>query len=169
MQVFLILALVIAIIAVLFALQNVTVVTISFFIWNAQVSLAVALLIALGLGVIISALVSIPERVKTGWRSSKKNRNLSNLEVELENQKSRIAQITEERDDYINKLHDSDKEIADLELKLASFAGALQEAEEKLNLMTPQADITPPATELYLESAEMENEYPDEDGENEED
>lgn len=169
MQVFLILALVIAIVAVLFALQNVTVVTISFFIWNAQVSLAVALLIALGLGVIISALVSIPERVKSGWKSSRKNKSMSNLELELENQKTRIDQITAERDGYINKLHASEKEVADLELKLASFAGALQEAEEKLNLISPQADVTPPETELEAEPDELEDEFQEEVEEAEED
>ncbi|NLF49653.1 MAG: LapA family protein [Leptolinea sp.] len=169
MQIFLILALVIAIIAVLFALQNVTIVTISFFIWNAQVSLAVALLIALGLGVIISALVSIPERVKSGWKSSRKNKNLSSLEMELENQKTRIELITAERDDYINKLHTSEKEVADLELKLANFAAALQETEEKLNLITPQSDVTPPETGPALENTRVEEEYTNEDEEIEED
>ncbi len=168
MQIFLILALVIAIIAVMFALQNVAVVTISFFIWNIQVSLAIALLVALGLGVIISALVSIPERVKTGWRSSKKSKSLSSLEEERNSLNMKINTITAERDAYINKLHDSEKEVADLELKLANFAAALQEAEEKINLIVPQSDVTPPEEESEIEPEEMDEEYSDDSEEEDE-
>lgn len=127
-----ILALVVAILSVVFALQNIAVVSISFFAWSVNVSLAVALLVALGIGVLISVLISIPDRVKSGWRISKKNKKFSTLEEERDSLKKRIDEITAERDSTIQKLADSEKEIADLELKLANFAAALHEADEKL-------------------------------------
>jgi uncharacterized integral membrane protein len=133
MQVYLILALVIAILAVIFALQNVAVVSISFFTWSVNVSLAVALLVALGIGVLISILISIPDRVKSGWNVSKKNRKYSSLEEERDSLKQKIDEIIAERDRHIQKLADSEKEISDLELNLANFAAALHDAELKLS------------------------------------
>ena len=53
MQIFLVLGLVIAILAVVFAVQNVAVVAISFFTWKVDLSLAVALLLALAAGVLV--------------------------------------------------------------------------------------------------------------------
>jgi len=83
MQIFLILALLIAILAVIFAVQNITAVTITFFSWSIHTSLAVALLSALGVGVLITILLSIPGRLKGTWNSASQNANIQPLRLNV--------------------------------------------------------------------------------------
>ena len=139
MTVFLILALIIAILAVIFAVQNVTMVTISFFAWNIHTSLAVALLIALGAGVLITLLVSVPGRIKGGWNSVSQKKKFSTLEAERDLYKGKVAEATAERDRYLKKLEASEDEVTKLEEQLASVSGALQAQSE-----TPSAEETQP-------------------------
>jgi putative membrane protein len=139
MTVFLILALLIAILAVIFAVQNVTMVTISFFAWNIHTSLAVALLIALGAGVLITLLVSLPGRIKGGWNSVSQKKKFSTLEADRDLYKSKVAEVTSERDRYLKKLEASENEVTKLEEQLASVSGALEAKEE-----TPSAEVTQP-------------------------
>lgn len=139
MTVFLILALIIAILAVIFAVQNVTMVTISFIAWNINTSLAVALLIALGAGVLITLLVSVPGRIKGGWNSVSQKKKFTTLEVERDTLKAKVAEATAERDRYLKKLEASEDEVSKLEEQLASVSGALQAKEE-----TPISDVTQP-------------------------
>ena len=61
---FLILGLLLGATSVVFALQNVTVVTVTFFTWQAQGSLSIILLLALMSGVLVCILISIPEIIK---------------------------------------------------------------------------------------------------------
>jgi len=68
MQVLLILGIVFAIGAVTFALQNSIPVTVVFAFWHYDSSLAVVLLVALGLGALIAGLVSTPPSRKPGGR-----------------------------------------------------------------------------------------------------
>ncbi|HEY3311809.1 MAG TPA: lipopolysaccharide assembly protein LapA domain-containing protein [Anaerolineales bacterium] len=148
MQIFLILALLVAILAVIFAVQNIAVVSISFFAWHIQVSLAIALLVALGAGVLISLLVSIPGKVKGSLNSASHKKKFSNLEVEHESLKMKVDEVATDRDLYKNKFEASQKEISDLEDQLASLSAALQEAEQKLemktSLNTMDSRIVPP-------------------------
>ncbi len=60
MQVSLIFALLVAALAIVFALQNGIPTTITFMTWTFQGSLALILLIALGVGALISLLVFLP-------------------------------------------------------------------------------------------------------------
>jgi uncharacterized integral membrane protein len=142
MQIFLIFALIIALLAVIFAIQNVAIVSISFFAWHIQGSLAVVLLVALGAGVLISILVSIPGIVKRGWNSASSKKKFSSLETERDQLKSKVAEISADRDRYLKKVEESEKEIADLEERLASFSAALVEAEEKIKFSTPATATT---------------------------
>ncbi len=145
MQIFLVLALVIAVVAVVFAVQNVAVVSISFFIWNAQVSLAIALLLALAAGVVITLLLSLPGRIKGSWNSASNKKKYANLETERDQLKARIEDVSSDRDKQRKKLEGSEKEIADLEGQLASLSAALQEAEMKSGkLPLPAADNANP-------------------------
>ena len=64
MQLWLIMAIVIAMLAVIFALQNAVPITVSFLIWKFESSLALILLITIALGVLMSLLVSIPSKIK---------------------------------------------------------------------------------------------------------
>jgi uncharacterized integral membrane protein len=83
MPLFLILALLIAIAAVVFALQNITPVTITFFVWQYAGSLALILLLTLGLGVIITLLASIPAMLKRRIEIASQRKTIDHLEKEL--------------------------------------------------------------------------------------
>jgi lipopolysaccharide assembly protein A len=132
MIVFLVLAVLIAIVAVIFAVQNVAVVSISFFSWNTHVSLAIALLAALGAGVLITLLLSIPGRIKGGWTKVSHKKKVTGLETEREQLKQKIDELSADRDKYLKKLEASEQEVADLEEQMASVTAALQEAEKRL-------------------------------------
>ena len=53
-----------AVIAIVFALQNAAPVTVSFLFWKFEASLALVLLLTFALGVVVSALISIPVLMK---------------------------------------------------------------------------------------------------------
>jgi uncharacterized integral membrane protein/GGDEF domain-containing protein len=76
-------AIVIAFLAIAFALQNNTVIAINLLVWNYRGSLAIVLLSTLAIGVLIGLLVLIPSLLKRGWRISKAKRQSSALEDEL--------------------------------------------------------------------------------------
>ena len=78
-----IVGLVMAIGAVLFALQNAAVVTINFGVWQLEQSLAVVLIATLGLGIIISMLLSMPTIIKRGWQNREQKNKLDELRQQL--------------------------------------------------------------------------------------
>jgi len=80
MQLFLVLGIVFAIGAVTFALQNNIPVTVVFAFWRYDSTLAVVLLVALGLGVLITALVSTPSVIKGQWTGRRLRRQVAGLE-----------------------------------------------------------------------------------------
>ncbi len=71
MQLQLIVAIIVAILAVVFALQNAVPITVSFLTWKFESSLALVLLITISLGVIMSLLVSVPSMIKTRHQNEK--------------------------------------------------------------------------------------------------
>ncbi|MEA1939868.1 MAG: LapA family protein [Candidatus Caldatribacteriota bacterium] len=84
MQLQLILAIIIAIIAVIFALQNAATITVGFLMWKFESSLALVLLVAIALGIIISLLVSVPSRIKEIKVISSQKRKIKELESDLQ-------------------------------------------------------------------------------------
>jgi putative membrane protein len=88
MQLMLIAGIVFAIGAVLFALQNNVPVTVTFVLWRFDSTLAVVLLLALGLGSLIAALVSTPTVIRGQWGGARLRRPIDALEKE----KARLAQ-----------------------------------------------------------------------------
>lgn len=92
-MIFLVIAgLIIALGAILFALQNATVVAINFGVWQFEESLAIVLLITLGLGIIISLLMSIPTIIKRGLQSSRQKKKIRNLEAQLQDWENNNSQ-----------------------------------------------------------------------------
>jgi uncharacterized integral membrane protein len=83
MQSFLIVALGLAILTVVFALQNTVPVVVTFFIWKFEGSLAMVLMLTFALGVLVSALVSIPAIVKRRSATSNQNKKIAELENRL--------------------------------------------------------------------------------------
>jgi lipopolysaccharide assembly protein A len=112
MQILIILALVIAVVAVIFALQNIAAVTVSLFFWHINGSLALVLLITLAAGVLISLLASMPGTIKRRW-------TISNL-------KKKLAAAESERTVLQKKTEDAEKEVAVLEEQVASLSGELE-------------------------------------------
>ncbi|MDW8326021.1 MAG: lipopolysaccharide assembly protein LapA domain-containing protein [Anaerolineales bacterium] len=94
MQILLILALVIAILTVIFAVQNAMPVTVSFLFWQfAGAPLALVLLLAVGLGLLISLLISVPSLVGNRWTISRLKKRVTELEKSVQEQQARLATL----------------------------------------------------------------------------
>lgn len=91
--VYLLFALVIAVIAVIFALQNTMTVTISFLAWEITGSLSLVLLITLAIGALIGLLVLAPSAIKNTIAISNHRKRIGALEKELDEKKVRIATL----------------------------------------------------------------------------
>ena len=96
MQLAIISAIVFAIAGVFFALQNNVPVTVNFFLWRFDGSLALVLLLALGLGALIAALVSTPSVIRGQWGSSRLRRQVAALEEEKARLEGRLATLEAE-------------------------------------------------------------------------
>jgi uncharacterized integral membrane protein len=83
MQIFVFFALVIAILAIIFAVQNNDTTTVRFFAWETQGSLALVLLIALAVGALINFLVSLPANIKARWTVRTQRKRMNELEASL--------------------------------------------------------------------------------------
>ena len=91
--VYLILAFVIAILAVIFALQNSMTVTISFLAWEATGSLSLVLLITLAIGVVIGLLFLAPSTIRRSFTASSQRKRIGSLEKELDEHKAKVAEL----------------------------------------------------------------------------
>ena len=85
MQVFLFVALAVALVAVMFALQNIVPVTVAFLTWTFEGSLALVLFVALIVGALVSVLASVPTLVKGRWAAASLKKRIAALEAELKN------------------------------------------------------------------------------------
>jgi len=83
MQLFLIVALGLAILTVIFALQNPIPVSVAFFGWEFEGSLALVLLLTFALGVLVSFLISIPAILKRRSAVSTQTKKMEELENRL--------------------------------------------------------------------------------------
>jgi putative membrane protein len=92
MQIFLIIALIIIALAVIFAVQNTAVITVSFFFWTYQGSLAIVLLVALCAGALISLLFSLPTILRDKWRIRSHKKKLAEVETSLADHKSKLEE-----------------------------------------------------------------------------
>src|SRR3990167_5217455 len=74
-------------VSVIFALQNVTVVTLAFFTWKFEGSLALILLLSIVTGIVVSLLIVLPESVKNYFKYKRLKKANERLEEELKKQK----------------------------------------------------------------------------------
>lgn len=93
MQLMLIFGILFAIGSVTFALQNNIPVTVTFAIWRFESSLAMVLLLALGLGATIAALLSSPTVIRGQWTASCLRRQLAGLEEEKSVLERRVSEL----------------------------------------------------------------------------
>lgn len=89
---YLIIAFVIAVIAVIFALQNTMIVTISFLAWKFTGSLSLVLLVTLAIGVLIGLLVLAPSTLKKTIAVTSQRKRINVLEKELNEHKAKVAE-----------------------------------------------------------------------------
>ena len=89
----LIIVLLFTVLAVIFAVQNVDVVPISFLVWQTEGSLALVLLLALVIGVVIGLLVTLPTRIKFSHQLSKRKKEIAELEGSIQEQVDRISEL----------------------------------------------------------------------------
>ena len=73
--------------SIVFALQNIVVVTLTFFSWQFQGSLALVLLLAVAMGIVISLLIVLPESIANYFRYRTLKKTNERLKDELEKQK----------------------------------------------------------------------------------
>ena len=86
MQLMLVLGIVFSIGAVVFALQNDVAVTVNLALWQFDGSLALVLMMALGLGVLIMGLLSSPAVIRGQWTTIRLRHQIVDLERELAEQ-----------------------------------------------------------------------------------
>jgi len=92
MQLQLIVAIIVAILAVAFALQNAVPIAVSFLTWKFESSLALVLLITVALGVIMSLLVSVPSKIKRMKLISSQKKKIQELESGLQKEAENITE-----------------------------------------------------------------------------
>lgn len=90
MQVFLFVALGVALVAVMFALQNIVPVTVTFLTWTFEGSLALVLFAALIVGALVSVLASVPTVVKGKWAAAGLKKRIAALEAELKDTRVKL-------------------------------------------------------------------------------
>lgn len=93
----LILALVLAILSVFFALQNTAVVTVIFFGYSLEGSMALFILVALGVGALIGILFMLPGRIKTGIALARKRREVGGLEKTVDEHKTKLEELQKQK------------------------------------------------------------------------
>ncbi|MDQ3014969.1 MAG: LapA family protein [bacterium] len=101
-MIFLSIGLILGAVAVIFALQNLEVITVTFLAWQLDGSLAVILILAVTTGVLIGVLVSLPGAIRSSFHiSSLRKQNvglkekLFNDEKELLDRNSRVVRENE--------------------------------------------------------------------------
>lgn len=92
MLIFFILSLLIAVLAVVFALQNTMTVPVAFLVWNTQGSLALILLIAFIAGLLVAFFASLPSQFRDKWRLRGHRKRLNELEASLAVQKQKLSE-----------------------------------------------------------------------------
>lgn len=96
MQVILILGIIIAIAAVIFALQNNLPVVVTIALWSFEGSLALVLLASLGLGALIAGLLSSPAVIRGQWTAGRLRKQVAELERQLAEQQQRNRELAAE-------------------------------------------------------------------------
>jgi uncharacterized integral membrane protein len=91
MIVFFILGLMVGGVMVIFALQNIELVTVTFFAWQFEGSLALVLLLTTLVGIILTTLLLLPSTVIGYFKLNKLKRVNASLEEELRKQKERTV------------------------------------------------------------------------------
>ncbi|NQU31381.1 MAG: LapA family protein [Anaerolineae bacterium] len=91
----LILALAFAVVAVVFALANPMIVSVNFFGFQTEGSLALFILVAVALGILIGVLMMMPGAIKRSVALSMEKKRLKGTEKELDEHKTKVTELKE--------------------------------------------------------------------------
>lgn len=94
MALFLILGALLGAVSVIFVLQNITPITVSFFAWQIEGSLAIILFLALLSGMFITLLMFLPGFIRDEFRFSALKKQNKDLENELTATKKELADVS---------------------------------------------------------------------------
>lgn len=138
MQFLLILALIIAIFAIIFAVSNTGDTTVKFFGWTLyEGSFALSLIIAMLLGVIISILASSPAWIKNRMAIRNLNKQLTQLQKDYNDQTVKLESTQQQ-------LEEKEKELAEIreprlpEVIIAQAPSVSTEPPESPDSLTPE-------------------------------
>jgi len=113
MRIFLVAALLVAFLAIIFALQNASPIIVTFGVWRVTASLALILLLTLGIGFVTGLLVSMPAIIRRNMDTGKYKRQAKHLETELADVKQELvhhqhllAQANTDLDEQQQRLHE---------------------------------------------------------------
>ena len=103
-----VLGLLLGAVAVVFALQNIAVVTVTFFSWQLEGSLAVILLLAIISGILMCLLILLPGTIQTTLRLRALKKENAKINEELKKQKelTLFAKTTSPSPETITKIED---------------------------------------------------------------
>lgn len=99
MQVFILFSIAVAIVAIVFALQNSGQTTVTFLGWSFEGSLALVILISIAGGVVISSLASLPPLFKSRWAERSLRKKVSDLESLIADQGHRLERSERRKED----------------------------------------------------------------------
>lgn len=91
MILFIILGILLGALSVMFALQNIAVITVNFLSWHITGSLSIVLFVAIIAGVLISLLISVPEVIKSHFQFRSLKKQNQTMHDEMEKLKTKLA------------------------------------------------------------------------------
>lgn len=93
MLIFLVISLLIAVLAVVFALQNASTVTITFLAWNIRGSLALVLLLTTIAGILVGFFAALPTIIRDKWKVRSQRKRATELEASLTVHKKKLEEV----------------------------------------------------------------------------
>jgi uncharacterized integral membrane protein len=115
MFIFLIIGLLLGGLVVIFALQNMTDITVTFLVWQFHGSLALILVLAAVAGMIIYAFLSMPEAIKKRFAISRLKKDKDILKNEVEDKKIEVENTKLKVEEEKAKLDATNAYLDDLE------------------------------------------------------
>lgn len=144
MQFVMIFSLILAVLAVVFALQNTAMVTLSFFIWTFESPLALLLLIALTIGAIITTIVSLPGWLKARHSTTVHKREVAGMEESLAKYRTDLIDTQNKNKDLRQKIievEEAKETLAKAQEKTLHEVDDLRAALNNSQLTAEQAEI----------------------------
>lgn len=169
MQFGMIVSMIFAVLAVIFAVQNTEIVTLHFFIWSFSLPLAILMILALAIGAVFAAVFTLPGWFR--WKRSDRvyKKELTGLEdslskyradlIDTQNKnkdlRQKIFELEEAKDQLEAAQVSADREIKDMQEAIEArdeLDAALKRMEEKMKFSEQKVEIMRTAMEAQAEA-----------------